>query len=192
MSCSDSELSVVEVRACNTRRDMPDQTTAPPAPAEVAHSGADVLATLLTGPTLVELGVNDYSLAGPDFAKPPLTPSVTLLQAQSYSLGPLALSMPGWGIGIGVSHVSVDLGGRPPDIPDGAVKERLISALMVRLTQMRIERPSRPLHRKSKVVMDCVRELARAEKEVKATTSNRTFRDQVIGPAFDRWESSEQ
>jgi hypothetical protein len=117
-----------------------------------------------------------------------LTSPVTPLQAQGYTLAPLTFSAPGWGIGIGCLRVSVDLGGRPPDISADA-KERMTAALVIRLTQMQTERPSRTLYRNSKVVMDCVRELARKEK---ITASNRTLREQIVNPAFERWKNPEQ
>jgi hypothetical protein len=37
--------------------------------------------------------------------------------------------------------------------------------------------------------MDCVQELARKEK---ITASNRTLREQIVNPAFERWKNSEQ
>ena len=146
-------------------------------------------ASATTPPVVHELSAAPgYTLGALDFAKPTLTSPVTPLQAQGYTLAPLTFSAPGWGIGIGCPRVSVDLGGRPPDISADA-KERMIAALVIRLTQMQTERPSRTLYRNSKVVMDCVEELARKEK---ITVSNRTLREQIVNPAFERWKNPEQ
>jgi hypothetical protein len=156
---------------------------------KVKPSGANVLATLLMGPPPqhLTLAAKDYTLGALDFATPKLTSPVhSLLQAQNYSLGPLEFG-PAWRPGrITVSLHSVM--GRPRDI-SADVQERMITDLMARLTQMRIERPSRELRRNSKVVMDCAQELARNEK---IDTSPSTLRDRVIRPAFDRWENSER
>jgi hypothetical protein len=167
---------------------MPDRTTAPPAPAEVAHSGADVLATLLTAPPPqhVTLAVKDYTLGALDFATPKLTSPITPLQVQSYTLAPLEFG-PAWRPG----RITVSLHpvmGRPRDISPDA-QERMITDLVARLIQLRIERPSRELRRSSEVVMDCAQELARNEK---INTSPSTLRDRVIRPAFDRWKNSER
>jgi hypothetical protein len=144
--------------------------------------------TASSEPEVHRLTVENYSLGGLDFAKPALTTPVTPLQVQGYTLAPLAFSAPGWGIGIGCLRVSVDLGGRPPDIPADA-KERMVAALVVQLTKMQTERPSRTLYRNGKVVMDCARELARKEKVI---TGNRTLREQIVNLAFERWQNSEQ
>jgi hypothetical protein len=162
---------------------------------EGVASGADILATLLQAPPPqhVALKVENFTLGSPDFATPKLTSPVTPLSVQNYTLGPLQISVPDWCVVaapawcVGRFHVVWDVG-RRPDIPDD-VKERMITDLVVRLTQMRIERPSRALYRSSKVVVDYVRELAQKEK---IPERNRLLRKQIINPAFDRWETLER
>jgi hypothetical protein len=168
---------------------MPDQTTAPPAPAEVAHSGADVLAPLLTGPPPqhVALAVKDYTLGALDFAKPQLTPSVTPLQAQDYTLQPLDFSTPSWALFMGPACVTVtwDPEGRPRHIPDD-IKDRMIADLVAQLPSIHKATHWKQPTRKDPAIKNFVRELAN---RAGINTSDYTLERQISAPALRIWRS---
>jgi hypothetical protein len=166
-------------------RDTPDQNTAPPAaPAEVEHSGVDVLATLLTGPKRVELRATDYALQSPDFAQPRLVTPVVPLLVQSYTLAPLQFG-PAWRPG----RITVSL--RPVGRPKGILvdtKARMIADLVAQLPSIQAVTPWKRLVQDDPAVMTFARGLADRKG---VAPSNYMLKRKIISPAFQIWRSGQ-
>ena len=133
--------------------------------------------------TVHALGVTDYTLAPLDFGAPAVH-EFTLLRAASYTLGPLAFSVPRWRYGyVRVTWVDagsdVDLGGRPLKISEDA-ETRMTAAVESWLTDRRITDLKRVSLTHRAALKKYVRALAKAE-DVSAADS--TLHRRVIKPA---------